>query len=119
MAVDQVEAHHRQPAPRIVAGNDAVWHTNSAWGGQPTTQRPPHYGLRFSDVGHQVHSALTPHANDAEIDGHHQLAEQIRSDVDFISTAALAMWRNRPQFNREHRYLGCGCQQSLFGPRRT
>jgi hypothetical protein len=50
-----------------------------------------------------VHPPLTPRANDTEIDGHHQLAEQIRSDVDFIGTAVLTMWRNRLQFNREHR----------------
>ena len=42
-------------------------------------------------------------ANDTEIDSHHQLAEQIRSDVDFISAAVLTMWRDRLQFDREHR----------------
>jgi hypothetical protein len=50
--------------------------------------------LRFSDVGHQVHPMLTARANDAEFDGHHQLAEQIRSNVDFIGPAALALWRS-------------------------
>jgi hypothetical protein len=59
--------------------------------------------LRFSDVSYQVHPTLTACANDAEFDGHHQLAEQIRSEVDLIGTAALAMGRNRPQFDREHR----------------
>ena len=51
----------------------------------------------------QVHPPLTVRANDAEIDGHHQLAEQIRSDVDFIGTAVLGLWRDRLQFDREHR----------------
>jgi hypothetical protein len=72
--INQLKAHHRQPAPRIVAGNDAVCHTNSAGGGQPTTQRPTHHGLRFSDISYQVHPTLTPRANGPEIDGHHQLA---------------------------------------------
>ena len=103
--INQLKAHHRQPAPRIVAGDHAVRHTDSAGGGQPTTQRPPHHGLRFSDVGHQVHPTLTVRANDAEFDGHHQLAEQIRSDVDFIGAAALSMWRDRLQFDREHRFM--------------
>jgi hypothetical protein len=43
------------------------------------------------------------HPNDAEIDGHYQLIEQIRTNVDFIGTTVLAMWRNRLQFDREHR----------------
>jgi hypothetical protein len=46
---------------------------------------PPHHDARFSDVGHQVHPPLTPRANDTEIDGHHQLAELIQSDMDFAS----------------------------------
>jgi hypothetical protein len=31
------------------------------------------------------------------------LAEQIRSDMNFISAAMLAIWRDRLQFDREHR----------------
>ena len=64
----------------------------------------------FSDVGHQVHPTLTARANDAEIDGHHQLVEQIRSDVDFIGTAVLGLWRLD---------LGRYCQRPLFEPRST
>ena len=60
-------------------------------GAQPATQRPPHHDARFSDVGHQVHPPLTPRANDTEIDRHHQLAEQIRSDVDFIGAAVMGL----------------------------
>jgi hypothetical protein len=59
----------------------------------------------FSDVGHQVHPTLTPRANDPEIDGHHQLAEQIRSDGGFIGAAVLGLWRDRLQFDREHRFV--------------
>jgi hypothetical protein len=105
VTIGQLEAHHRQPAPRIVAGDNAVRHTDPAGGGQPATQRPPHHGLRFSDVGHQVHPSLPPSANSTEVDGHRQLAEQIRPDVDFMGAAALAMWRDRPQFDREHRFV--------------
>jgi hypothetical protein len=117
VVIDQLETHHRQPAPRIVAGNDAVRHTDPARGAQPTTQRPPHHGLRFSDVGHQMYPTLTARANDTEIDSHHQLAEKIRSDMNFIGAAVLDMWRDRLQFDREHRLdLGRGCQRPLFGP---
>jgi hypothetical protein len=101
--INQLKAHYRQPAPRIVAGDHAVRHTDPAGSTQPTTQRPPHHGLCFSDVGYQVHPALTPRANGPEIDGHHQLAEQILIDVDFIGTAVLGLWRDRLQFDREHR----------------
>jgi hypothetical protein len=75
VAIDQLKAHHRQPASRIMVGNHTARHTDSAGGGQPATQRPPHHGLRFSDVGHQMYPTLTPRANDTEIDGHQQLAE--------------------------------------------
>jgi hypothetical protein len=108
VAIDQLEAHHRQPSSRIVAGDHAVRHTDPARSGQAATQRPTHHGLRFSDVGHQVHPMLTPRANDPEIDGHHQLAKQIRSDVDFIGAAVLTVWRDRLQFDREHRCCASG-----------
>jgi hypothetical protein len=103
MAIDQLEPHHRQPAPRIMAGDYLVRHTDSVRGGQPATQRLSHHNLRFSDVGHEVHPTLTARANDAEIDGHHQLVEQILSDVDFIGASVLGLWRDRLQFDREHR----------------
>jgi len=91
MAIDQLEPHQRQPAPRIVASDHAVRHTDPAWGSQPTTQRTPHHSLCFSDVGHQVHPTLASRANDAEFDGHHQLAEQIRTDMNFIGTVVLGL----------------------------
>jgi len=59
VSIDQLETHHRQPAPRIVAGDHAVRHTDPAGSGQSMTQGPTHHDLRFSDVGHQVHPTLT------------------------------------------------------------
>jgi len=70
VVINQLEAHHRQPASWIVAGDYAVRHTDPAWGSQLATQRPTHHGLRLGDIGSQVHPTLTARANDAEIDGH-------------------------------------------------
>ena len=72
-----------------MAGDYPVRHTIRR-GAASDDAMPAHHGLRFSDVGYEVHPTLTSRAKDAEIDGHHQLAEQILSDVDFIGAAVLS-----------------------------